>query len=217
MAEPPLSTWGTHAMHDRSTRRAAPPLAAALLALPILLAIMVSCSKAVDTSAGPATTAPPPSTMPPTTKPAEDFEAQATDFTNLADMTPVRGFFVANKLGHLDDALAVANAGSKGGTYPVGTIIQLVPGEAMVKRKAGFDPTLGDWEFFQLKVGPTGTEIQKRGGPEVVNFTGLSCGDCHKKADPKFDFVCEHDHGCDPLPITDAQFKVIQMTDPRPK
>ena len=86
-----------------------------------------------------------------------------------------------------------------------------------MKRKAGFNPTLGDWEFFQLKVTPTGTEIQNRGGPEVVNFTGKSCGDCHKKADAKFDFVCEHDHGCDPLPITDAQFKVIQTADPRPK
>jgi hypothetical protein len=210
---------------DRSRRpsRTASPLAAALIAVPIMVAVMVSCSStASTTAAGPATGAPATSAAtttaaPATTAPTEDFVAQASDFTNLADMTPVRGFFVANKLGHLDQTLAVANATQNGGTYPVGTIIQLVPTEAMVKRKAGFDPTLGDWEFFTLKVSPTGTEISSRGGPEVVNFTGLSCGDCHKKADPKFDFVCEHDHGCDPLPITDAQFKAIQMGDPRPK
>jgi hypothetical protein len=33
--------------------------------------------------------------------PAEDFEATAADFRNLHTMTPVRGFFVDNRLGHL--------------------------------------------------------------------------------------------------------------------
>jgi hypothetical protein len=193
--------------------RSGPPMAAAFLLAPVLLALFVACSSgASDVATAPATTA-----APATTKPPEDFEAQATDFTNLADMTAVRGFFVDNKLGRLDDAVAVANSTSKGGVFPVGTIIQLVPGEAMVKRKAGFDPTLGDWEFFQLNVSAGGTTIKTRGGPEVVNFTGKSCGECHKKADAKFDFVCEHDHGCDPLPITSEQFKVFQSMDPRPK
>ena len=39
-----------------------------------------------------------------------------------------------------------------GGVYPVGTVIQLVPQEAMVKRAAGFDPATNDWEFFSLDV-----------------------------------------------------------------
>jgi hypothetical protein len=197
-----------------SARGGTGPLpAAAFLLAPVLLALLVACS-AGGSDVG---TAPGPTVAPATTRPPEDFEAKATDFTNLADMTAVRGFFVDNKLGHLDEALAVADSQTKGGIYPVGTIIQLVPGEAMVKRKAGFDPTLGDWEFFQLNVSAGGTEIKSRGGPEVVNFTGKSCGECHKKADAKFDFVCEHDHGCDPLPITSEQFKVFQAMDPRPK
>ena len=74
---------------------------------------------------------------------------QAGDFTNLHDMTKVRGFYVDNRLGHLQQALAVANS-PKGGTYPVGTILQLVPQEAMVKRRKGFDPATKDWEFFFL-------------------------------------------------------------------
>ena len=56
----------------------------------------------------------------PTSTQAEDFTAQAADFVSLADMTTVRGFFVDNRLGHLDEALSVAN-NPDGGVYPVGT------------------------------------------------------------------------------------------------
>src|SRR3954452_24269914 len=76
-------------------------------------------------------------------KPAEDLAMQATDFTNLHDMTKVRGFFVDNRLGHLRQGRAVANS-PKGGVYPVGRILQLVPQEAMVKRRKGFDPATKD-------------------------------------------------------------------------
>jgi hypothetical protein len=205
----------TRETNAADARRSGPPvMAAALIVLPIVVALMVACSGSSDVATSPAA---PATAAPATTAVPADFEAQAADFVNLADMTPVRGFFISNPLGHLDQALAVANSTSKGGTYPVGTIVQLIPGEAMVKRQAGFAPTVGDWEFFQLKTTAAGTEIQKRGGAEVVNFTNKSCSDCHKKADPKFDFICETDHGCDPLPVTSAQFKVIQAGDPRPK
>ena len=45
-------------------------------------------------------------------------------------MTPVRGFFVANLLGETDATVKVAQAGQ--GEYPVGSLVQLVPGEAMI-------------------------------------------------------------------------------------
>jgi hypothetical protein len=106
-------------------------------------------------------------------------------FKNINDMTPVRGFFVDNLAGDLDATLVVANS-TEGGTYPVGTLIQFFPGEAMVKQPAGFSPGTGDWEFFDLDVdgNGNGTAINVRGGVEVINRFGGSCADCHAKAEP---------------------------------
>lgn len=146
----------------------------------------------------------------------DDLVMQAGDFVNLHDMTPVRGFFVANPLGHLNETLAVANSTS-GGTYPVGTVLQLIPTEVMVKRRAGFDPATKDWEFFALEVDATGSKIADRGSTEVVNQFGLQCFACHVKADERFDLVCEKDHGCDPLPIGDDVIHSVQEADPRPR
>jgi len=71
-------------------------------------------------------------------------------------MTHVRQFYVDNLLGNLDATLAVANS-TTGGTYPTGTVIQLVPTEAMVKRDKGFNHVIHDWEFFDLDVSKDGT------------------------------------------------------------
>ena len=141
---------------------------------------------------------------------------QAADFTNIHRMTEVNGHFIANRLGHLDQALAVARS-RKGGRYPVGTLIQLVPQEAMVKRRAGFDPATKDWEFFFLDVSPQGTKIVTRGTDKVVNRFGGNCASCHVAAAPQFDLVCEHDHGCAPLPIGDDVIAAVQRADPRPR
>lgn len=148
--------------------------------------------------------------------PVQDFAAKAADFVNLKDMTPVRGYFMSNKLGHLKQAVAVATS-KHGGRYPVGTVMQLIPGEAMVKRRPGYDPKAGDWEFFELDTTAKGTTIRQRGGAEIVNRFGGSCSQCHGAADPKFDFICEMTHGCAPLPISDAVIKTIQDHDPRPR
>jgi len=145
-----------------------------------------------------------------------DFDATPADFVHLDDMTRVRNLFISNPLGQLDEAVAVAESPT-GGVYPVGTIIQLVPQEAMVKRRAGFLPEFADWEFFELEATPEGTKIVKRGGSEVLNQFGLSCAACHAKADVAFDMVCESDHGCDPLPIGEDVFQLLRETDPRPR
>jgi len=152
---------------------------------------------------------------PTSTAPAEDLDMKPADFRSLSTMTKVRGFFVDNRLGHLPEALRVANS-PEGGVYPVGTILQLVPQEAMVKRAKGWNPTTHDWEFFFMKTSATGTEIVTRGATQTVNRFGGNCFSCHAKAQAKFDMVCEHTHGCDPLPVGDDVIAAIQNADPRP-
>ncbi|NNE74504.1 MAG: hypothetical protein HKN26_12630 [Acidimicrobiales bacterium] len=181
------------------------------------------------TSPAPAATTAPATFQPETTVPATsapnvatttaataNFDATPADFRNLNDMTPVRGFFVDNLLGDLDATVAAAE-NVDGAVWPVGSLVQLVPTEAMIKRAPGFSPATNDWEFFELTVDETGSSINVRGGAEVENFIGLSCADCHAKAEPQFDFICEQDHGCDPLPFDAAFFQNLQATDPRPR
>jgi hypothetical protein len=55
-----------------------------------------------------------------------------------------------------------------------------------------------------------------RGADEVVNRFGGNCASCHSLAEPEFDFVCEQDHGCDPLPIGRGVIIAVQEADPRP-
>jgi hypothetical protein len=179
-----------------------------LVAIPITIAIAVGCSSADGGENGAGTTE---------TTAVEDVVVEAGAFKPLADMTAVRGFFVDNVAGDLEGTLAVANDPG-GGAYPVGTVIQLIPQEAMVKRAPGFDPDSNDWEFFTLDVTATGTTIVTRGGSEVINrFSGTSCAGCHSAAEPQFDFVCEDNHGCAPLPVGDDVIKSIQDADPRPR
>ncbi len=151
-----------------------------------------------------------------TTAPAfADVAPTAAAFMNLSTMTRVGDHFIASLNGHLDAALAVARS-KTGGVYPVGTLIQLIPTEAMVKRHHGYSPATGDWEFFSLGVSPAGTKI-KSAGAQVKNFLGGDCSACHSLAKPRFDFVCEKSHGCAPLGVTDAFIATIQQADPRPK
>jgi hypothetical protein len=184
----------------------------ALVAIPVILAVIVGCGGSSgddDDAAEPDATT--------TTEPEEDVVVQASDFVNLADMTPVRGYFINNLRGDTDEAVAVAED-PDGGTYPVGTVIQLIPTEAMVKHTEGFSPETNDWEFFTLDATPAGTTILSQGGAEVLNrFTGSSCADCHAAAEPQFDFVCENTHGCAPLPVGDDIISAIQQGDPRPR
>jgi hypothetical protein len=148
-------------------------------------------------------------------QPAEDVEVAAADFPNVNTLTPIGNHFVGNLLGHLEETLEVARAGE--GRYPVGTLIQLVPFEAMVKRHAGYSPSTNDWEFFSLDVSAEGTTILARGAKDVVNRFGGNCASCHQAARPEFDFVCDEDNGCEPLPIGDDLILQLQQSDPRPR
>ena len=144
----------------------------------------------------------------------EDIDMKAEDFGCILEWDKVRKFRITNKLGHLAETLAVAN-NPAGGEYPVGTVIQLVPFEAMVKRKPGWNTPSGDWEFFALTVDSTGATIDSRGSA-TISFQGKQCLTCHNKAQPAFDFVCEDSHGCDPLVgITPEIIEQFQNSDAR--
>jgi hypothetical protein len=152
----------------------------------------------------------------------EDFVPTTADFDCLqdSDWTTIGVSRFKNMLGHTAEMLAVARS-ADGGVYPVGTMIQLVPTEASVKRGEGYSAPSHDWEFFTLGATSSGTTITASGGnSSIVNFTGLSCLGCHSKAAPQWDFVCGsadggNTHGCQSLPLTGAQLATLQNTDPR--
>ena len=143
-----------------------------------------------------------------------DVQVDARSFRCITKMTPVRHFYVDNLRGDLDATLAAANSAT-GAVYPPGSVIQLVPTEAMVKRSKGFNAATHDWEFFELAVSKEGTQIGKRGFVDVVNRFGGSCFGCHAAARPEWDLVCEDSHGCAPIPLTRAMSGALQRTDPR--
>jgi hypothetical protein len=72
---------------------------------------------------------------PPPTSTETETIAQPADFVNLDDMTTVRAS--SSTIGWSPRRSTRGGQRPAGGVYPVGTIIQLVPQEAMVKRAAG--------------------------------------------------------------------------------
>lgn len=135
-------------------------------------------------------------------------------FVCLKKMRPIRGFFVGNLLNDIE-ATATAAKSKQGAIYPPGSIVQLIPAEAMVKHKKGWSPATKDWEFFELDVSKAGTKIKVRGTTEVVNKFGGNCFGCHVLAEPQWDLLCEDNHGCEPLPIPDFLIRWTQRNDPR--
>lgn len=137
-------------------------------------------------------------------------------FKCLEDMTrsSTGAFFVDNMLGDLDATVAVANS-ETGGEYPAGSVVSLIPTEVMIKHEAGWNEETNDWEFFELNVSETGSEIAVRGTTEVVNRFGGNCFGCHTLARPEWDLICGTGHGCAPLPIDRETIANIQNSDPR--
>jgi len=186
------------------------------LILPLVMLAIASCANppAVDAPATLAAAPPPvaaPVAAPAAPKPLEITEAS---FSCIRDLKPVRGFYVGNLLGDMDATLAAANA-TDGAKYPPGSVVQLVPGEAMVKHHPGYNAATNDWEFFELDALPTGTKIRVRGATDVVNQFGGNCLTCHAQAEAKYDMICEQTHGCAPIPVTPVMARAIQNTDPR--
>ena len=136
------------------------------------------------------------------------------DASSFRCITTVRQFYVDNLQGSLDATLVAANS-PRAAVYPPGSVIQLIPSEAMVKRDRGFNAATHDWEFFELDVSKDGTRISKRGTVDVINGFGGNCFGCHVRAAAQWDLICETDHGCAPIPDTRAVIGALQTTDPR--
>jgi hypothetical protein len=149
-------------------------------------------------------------------KPDIAIEVSDKTFNCIRDMTKVRGFYVDNVLGDIDATVKTAKS-TVGGEYPPGSLVQLIPGEVMLKHKKGYNPVTKDWEFFELDVSANGSTIRNRGFADVVNRFGGNCFSCHVKAKPQWDMICESGHGCDAIPVTKDMLALLQATDPRCK
>src|SRR5262245_473977 len=147
---------------------------------------------------------------------AREFVAKEKDFKCLQKFKKIEGhdFVVSNRnAARLRIAKAIARGKRLGKDYPVGTVIQLVPFEAMVKRGGSYNPEGHGWEFFRLGVSAEGTQIVARGGAEVVNGAG-SCQGCHVRVAPNADLVCEVTLG--PGSLFPSQVALsLQQNDPR--
>lgn len=147
-----------------------------------------------------------------------EFVAQAGDFKCLTDgvRAPGMSFYISHKRkAALKKAVAKTKSGKLGKKgYPVGTILQLLPFEAMVKRGGKFNPAGHGWEYFKINVVDGETQISARGGVEVANFIG-SCQGCHENLAAAHDAVCEFVVGASGLGLTAEQLAALQAGDPR--
>jgi len=146
---------------------------------------------------------------------AQDIVITEKDFTCIRDGHKIRNTFIRHPdPAKLKEAMRIFQDSVPDKEYPVGTFMQLVPGEVMVKHPREKFPKTNGWEFFALDVSESGTKIRDR-GDNVVNLSqGVTCLSCHQPA-AKFDFVCEKGHGCAPIPFDDKKIAEIQASDPR--
>ncbi|MEO8464698.1 MAG: hypothetical protein ABI640_05105 [Gammaproteobacteria bacterium] len=177
------------------------------------IAMLVACSKPVPNT-GSAEGAPTKNASAATATPALSVAVTEASFRCLRDMTPVRDFFVDNLLGDLDATVAVAESPT-GGTYPLGSLVQVIPTTAMVKHPPGYSPATNDWEFIELDVKADGVTILGRGFAELNMRSGPNCLGCHKPAKAAWDLICDRSHDCIPIPLTPITLRALQNTDPR--
>jgi hypothetical protein len=145
----------------------------------------------------------------------EDIAVSEQTFSCILDWPKVRNTrFQHSDPEKLKEAMHIFRDSIPDRDYPVGTILQLVPFEAMVKHSREKYPKTNGWEFFALEVSEAGTQIRDR-GDNVVNLSlGAPCLSCHQPA-AKFDFVCEKGHGCAPIPFDDQKIAELQRADLR--
>ena len=152
----------------------------------------------------------------PSSASAQELLVSEQAFGCILDMPKVRNTrFKHTDPEKLKEAMKIFRESAPDKEYPVGTILQLVPFEAMVKHPREKFPKSNGWEFFALEVSEGGTKIIDRGDENVLNILlKAPCLSCHQPA-AKFDFVCEKGHGCAPLSIDDQQIADLQKADLR--
>jgi hypothetical protein len=148
---------------------------------------------------------------------ADDLVITEKSFGCLLDLPKVRNTRIQNPDPEkLREAIRIFRDSVADREYPAGTVLQLIPTEAMIKHDRAAFPKTNGWEFFALKVSVDGTAIQDRGDKVLNTSLKKPCLECHSPA-AKFDFVCEKGHGCAPIPVTDQQIAAMQSADPRCK
>jgi hypothetical protein len=148
---------------------------------------------------------------------ADDVVITEKSFGCLLDLPKVRNTRIQNPDPQkLKEAIQTFKDSVPDKEYPTGTILQLIPTEAMVKHERAAFPNTNGWEFFALKISVDGTTILDRGDKVLNTSLKKPCLDCHSPA-AKFDFVCEKGHGCAPIPVTDQQIAAMQSADHRCK
>ena len=145
---------------------------------------------------------------------AGDITVTEQSFGCIRDWSKVRNTYIKHAdPAKLKEATRIFKNSVPDREYPVGTFLQLLPNEAMVKHPRETFPSTNGWEFFALDLSAQGTKIRIR-GDKVTNFQGVLCMSCHQPA-AKFDFVCEKGHGCAPVPLDDQKIAELQAADPR--
>jgi hypothetical protein len=148
---------------------------------------------------------------------ADDLVITEKSFGCVLDLPKVRNTRIQNPDPQkLKEAIQIFKDSVPDKEYPTGTILQLIPTEAMVKHERAAFPNTNGWEFFALKVSADGTTILDRGDKVLNTSLKKPCLDCHSPA-AKFDFVCEKGHGCAPIPVTDQLIAAMQSADQRCK
>ena len=112
---------------------------------------------------------------------AQDLTVTEQTFGCILDWSKVRN----TRLKHADpeklkEAIRIFRDSVPDKEYPVGTILQLVPFEAMVKHPHEKFPNTNGWEFFALEVSEAGTTIRDR-RDHVVNLSQEAT--CHHHRD----------------------------------
>ncbi|MGB6541527.1 MAG: hypothetical protein WBF03_11705 [Xanthobacteraceae bacterium] len=161
---------------------------------------------------------------------ADDIAVSEQTFSCILDWPKIRGTYIKNADPQkLQEAMRIFRDNVPDTEYPVGTILQVIPFEAMVKHQHGTFAKTHDWEFFTLDVSAAGTKITDRGENVLEIFDmdaaaagvamsdhprGVTCLSCHQGG-AKYDLVCEKGHGCAPIPLNDQQIAKLQAADPR--
>ncbi|HUA19761.1 MAG TPA: hypothetical protein VMB25_13520 [Bryobacteraceae bacterium] len=146
---------------------------------------------------------------------ADDVVVTEKSFGCVLDLPKVRNTRIQNPDPEkLQEAIRIFRDSVPNQDYPTGTILQLIPTEAMVKHDRAAFPKSNGWEFFALQVSAGGTKILDRGDKVLNTSLKKPCLSCHSPA-AKFDFVCEKGHGCAPIPVSDQQIAAMQAADPR--
>ena len=94
---------------------------------------------------------------------ADEIAVSEQTFSYILDWPKVRGTYIKNADPQKLQAMRIFRENVPDTEYPVGTILQVIPFEAMIKHQHGTFAKTHDWEFFALDASAAGTKITDRG------------------------------------------------------